>query len=127
VETRIREGRSPAEKALTSSPRSRAWPVRVEEVQRGGERNPKRHKRAKFTPILFPPKRCRAGAARRFSFEVCFEVGAFRSVGNVGEPAPLIVIDADLLSARFESPFDIVTLDNLLTYMKDDSKISSRH
>ncbi|WP_019970120.1 hypothetical protein [Mycobacterium sp. 141] len=33
---------------------------------------------------------------------------------------PLIVIDADLVSARFESPFDIVTLDNLLTYMKGD-------
>lgn len=33
---------------------------------------------------------------------------------------PLIVIDADLVSARFESPFDIVTLDNLLIYMKGD-------
>ncbi|OHU32341.1 hypothetical protein BKG78_17990 [Mycobacteroides chelonae] len=35
---------------------------------------------------------------------------------------PLIVIDADLVSARFESPFDIVTLDGLVAYMKDDSK-----
>lgn len=39
---------------------------------------------------------------------------------------PLIVIDADLVSARFESPFDIVTLANLLAYIKNDSKISSR-
>lgn len=38
---------------------------------------------------------------------------------------PLIVIDADLVSARFESPFDIVTLDDLVTYMRDDSKIST--
>ena len=40
---------------------------------------------------------------------------------------PLIVIDADLVSARFESPFDIVTLDSLVTYMQNDSKISSQH
>lgn len=33
---------------------------------------------------------------------------------------PLVVIDADLVSARFASPFDIVTLDNLLAYMRGD-------
>ena len=39
---------------------------------------------------------------------------------------PLIVIDADLVSARFESPFDIVTLDDLVTYINDDSKVPLR-